>query len=225
MQGFVVRRLLRIVADQGHIVLGGFDRAAAFRGDLNLSICGRDRTHGRFSIFQGDMQFRVGLDVLNGVHFQRNVIGGISVEHQRLAVGFHDGPGQTIAIFERDLIGKEQEEKQRDKQGWEVRSGATRLPPLAREVSDDFGAQSCYERRNRDEANGRRRPREPQTRSGLALGFGLLGLVGGSLRRRIVLHAIFQRADSFAQTFAELRQLFGTEHQQRTAKITSRCIG
>ena len=45
------------------------------------------------------MQFRVGLDGLDGVHLQGDIVGGISVQHQRLAIGFNDRPGQSIAIF------------------------------------------------------------------------------------------------------------------------------
>jgi hypothetical protein len=65
------------------------------------------------------MQFRISLNVLNGFHFQRNVIGCVGVEHQYLAVGLHDSPGETITIFECDLIGEEQrrEDNQTSKGG------------------------------------------------------------------------------------------------------------
>src|SRR5215831_16198984 len=52
-------------------------------------------------------------------------------------------------------------------------------------------------------------------RSRLALGFGVLALVGRSLCGRLVFHAVFQSANPLTQTFAQLRQLPGTEHQQR----------
>jgi hypothetical protein len=51
-------------------------------------------------------------------------------------------------------------------------------------------------------------------RAGSALGFCLLARIRRSLSRGIILHALFQGADPLAQTFAELRQFLGTEHQQ-----------
>src|SRR5215831_6129913 len=51
-------------------------------------------------------------------------------------------------------------------------------------------------------------------RSRLALSFGTLALVGRSLRGGLIFHAIFQRADPLTQTFAQLRQFPGAEHQQ-----------
>ena len=53
-----------------------------------------------------------------------------------------------------------------------------------------------------------------QRGDGLALGFGVLALVRRTLRGGMILHALFQGADPLTQTFAELRQLPGTEYQQ-----------
>ena len=52
------------------------------------------------------MQFLVGLDGLNCVELEGDVSGGIGVQNERLAVGFDDGSGEAIAIFQGDLVGE-----------------------------------------------------------------------------------------------------------------------
>src|SRR5690242_3142277 len=66
---------------------------------------------------------------------------------------------------------------------------------------------------NRDEKAEKYRLIRSRARGRLALGFGVL-LVGRSLRRGMILHAIFQGTNPLAQTLAELRQFLGPEDQQ-----------
>src|SRR5215471_7566170 len=57
---------------------------------------------------------------------------------------------------------------------------------------------------NRDEKAEKYRLIRSRARGRLALGFGVL-LVGRSLRRGMILHAVFQGTNPLAQTLAELR--------------------
>jgi hypothetical protein len=52
------------------------------------------------------MKFRVGFDFLDRVEFQGYVAGRVSVQYQFFAVGFDDGSGEAVAIFQSDLVGK-----------------------------------------------------------------------------------------------------------------------
>src|SRR5215471_9905332 len=81
---------------------------------------------------------------------------------------------------------------------------STAYPPNCRVVCSYLGSQSCFVPRNRDEKAEQSRLIRSQARGRLALGFGIL-LVGRSLRRGMIFHAIFQSTNPLAQTLAELR--------------------
>src|SRR5690242_5324301 len=87
------------------------------------------------------------------------------------------------------------------------------------EPEADYGTKTERHDEMAETPSGRMLPaRIPGGDAGSALGFGLLGLVGRCLRGGIVLHAIFQGTNPFAQTFAKLRQFLRTEDQQRNSK-------
>src|SRR5580658_3123526 len=72
---------------------------------------------------------------------------------------------------------------------------------------------------NGDKAAWKQRGLLPGTRSGLGfLGFGGLARFSRSRGRGRILHPFFQGTISFAQPFAELWQLLGTENQQGNGK-------
>jgi hypothetical protein len=56
------------------------------------------------------------------------------------------------------------------------------------------------------------KPKNPQV--GLALGFGVLVLLIGSLRGRLLFQPLFEPANAFRQTLAQLRQLLWAKQDQ-----------
>ena len=52
------------------------------------------------------MEFLIRLDAVDFLKINRDVACRISVQDEGFAVRFHYRPGQTIAIFQRDLVGK-----------------------------------------------------------------------------------------------------------------------
>ena len=98
--------LLGIVADQRDFFLRRFHGAGSLGSDFEFAIGCGDRAYYRLSAFDRDVKFGAGLDVLDGVEFERDLTGGVGVQDQRLAIGLDDSPGQAVAVLQGDLVGE-----------------------------------------------------------------------------------------------------------------------
>jgi hypothetical protein len=104
MQRLFVRALLRVIAHQHHAAGRNIHRARAFSCHFNFPIAAGHRTHRRLLVNRAHMQFLVGGDPCDRRELQRHVTGKLRMQHQSLAVRFHDCARQAIPILQRDLI-------------------------------------------------------------------------------------------------------------------------
>ena len=73
---------------------------AVLVGDLNFSVGSGNRTDRRLSVFQADVQFLVAFNFLNSLELDRDISCSFGMQHERLAIRFHDCAGQAIPVFQ-----------------------------------------------------------------------------------------------------------------------------
>lgn len=101
----VVGFLLGIVADADDGFFGGDHRAGLPGGDFKFSVAGGDYADDGLAVLESEMEGLCGDDGGDGVPLEIDVAGKVGFQQQRFGIGLDDGSGQSVAVFERNLIG------------------------------------------------------------------------------------------------------------------------